>query len=60
MIAYDTLAFLGYEMGQPESGLHACSSALAIASLGARRFIAYYLMCRAQLEFATGDPFWRR
>ena len=56
MIAYDDLAHQYWEMGQPGPASEACSAGLAIArSLGARRFVAYYLMLQAQREFEAGD-----
>ena len=57
MLTYDGLAHLYYETGEPGLALENCSAGLAIArSLGARRFIAYYLMLQAQSEFEAGEP----
>jgi len=57
MVASDGLAHFYGETGQPGPALEACSSGLTLArALGARRFVAYYLMLRAQWEFEAGDP----
>jgi hypothetical protein len=56
MLAFDSLSQLYYEKSQPRLAIDAHTAGLAIArSLGARRFIAYFLMLQAQAEFEAGD-----
>jgi class 3 adenylate cyclase/tetratricopeptide (TPR) repeat protein len=61
MMAHDALSLFYYETGQIEPCRDSCSEGLSIArSLGARRFVAYYMMLRGQIEFEAGDPQARR
>ena len=56
MLAYDALGGLYQETGKTGPALDASSAGLSIAqSLGARRFVAYFLMVKARREFEAGD-----